>query len=47
MHFGRLTDRDTVGDLKAIAGYIDESIRELLDIAGAGASDSEPSPQFV
>ena len=47
MHFGLLGDSATVEDLDAIGGYIDESIQELLDIAGAGASDSEASPQLV
>ena len=39
--------REAVEDLDSIGGYIDESIQELLDIAGAGASDSELSPQLV
>jgi diacylglycerol O-acyltransferase len=47
MHFGLLADSVVVEDLDAIGGYIDESIQELLDIAGAGASDSEVSPQLV
>jgi WS/DGAT/MGAT family acyltransferase len=47
MHFGLLADSATVEDLDAIGGYIDESIQELLDIAGAGASDSAVSPQLV
>ena len=47
MHFGLLADSETVEDLDSIGGYIDESIQELLDIAGAGASDSEVSPQLV
>jgi WS/DGAT/MGAT family acyltransferase len=45
MHFGLLADRETVGDLDSIGGYIDESIQELLDAAGASAD--EPSPQLV
>jgi WS/DGAT/MGAT family acyltransferase len=45
MHFGLLADRDTVGDLEPIAGYIDESIQELLE--AAGASTDERSPQLV
>jgi diacylglycerol O-acyltransferase len=47
MHFGLLADSEAVSDLESIGGYIDESIQELLDIAGAGASDSEASPQLV
>jgi WS/DGAT/MGAT family acyltransferase len=47
MHFGLLADSATVEDLDTIGGYIDESIQELLDVAGAGASDSEASPQLV
>jgi hypothetical protein len=47
MHFGLLADSAAVPDLETIGGYIDESIQELLDIAGAGASDSEASPQLV
>ena len=45
MHFGLLADSGTIEDLDSIGGYIDESIRELLDIAGAGTT--EASPQLV
>jgi WS/DGAT/MGAT family acyltransferase len=45
MHFGLLADRDVVVDLEQIAVYIDESIRELRDLADA--SNPEVSPQLV
>ncbi len=45
MHFGLLADSEAVPDLDSIGGYIDEAIQELLDIAGAGAT--EASPQLV
>jgi hypothetical protein len=45
MHFGLLADADAVDDLDSIAGYLDESIQELLE--AAGASTGEPSPQLV
>ncbi len=38
MHFGLLADRDTVDDLEAIAGYIEESIEELLAAARVASS---------
>jgi hypothetical protein len=45
MHFGLLADRRAVEGLDSIAGYLDQSIQELLD--AAGASSDEPSPQLV
>jgi hypothetical protein len=45
MHFGLLADREAVDGIDSIADYLDESIRELLD--AAGASTGEPSPQLV
>ncbi|HEY5054274.1 MAG TPA: WS/DGAT domain-containing protein, partial [Solirubrobacterales bacterium] len=45
MHFGLLGDREVITDIEQIAGYMDESVKELLD--AAGASPSEVSPQFV
>jgi diacylglycerol O-acyltransferase / wax synthase len=45
MHFGLLADAAAVDGLDSIAGYLDESIQELLD--AAGASTDEPSPQLV
>jgi hypothetical protein len=46
MHFGLLADREAVRDLDLIADYLDESIRELLDAAGA-SSDANLGPQLV
>src|SRR5262249_13050861 len=46
MHFGLLADSDTVDDLESIAAHIDESIQELLDIAGTSA-DANLGPQLV
>jgi diacylglycerol O-acyltransferase / wax synthase len=46
MHFGLLADRGTVSDLDSIAGYLDESVKELLEIAGESAPAS-PQPQPV
>ena len=46
MHFGLLADREAVDDLDSIADHLDESIRELLDAAGA-SSDANLGPQLV
>ena len=46
MHFGLLADRETVEDLDSIAGYLDESVRELLDISGQSV-DAKLGPQLV
>jgi WS/DGAT/MGAT family acyltransferase len=45
MHFGLLADREAVDDLDSIAEYLDQSIQELLD--AAGASTGEPTPQLA
>jgi WS/DGAT/MGAT family acyltransferase len=43
VHFGLIADRAVVGDLDAIAGYMDQSVSELLDAAEGGASSEEPA----
>jgi diacylglycerol O-acyltransferase / wax synthase len=42
MHFGLLADSGTIDDLDSIGEYIDASIQELLDIAGAGTTEARP-----
>ena len=46
MHFGLLADRETVEDLDSIAGYLNGSVQELLDISGQSV-DVELGPQLV
>ncbi len=46
MHFGLLADSGTIDDLDSIGGHIDDSIQELLDVAGASA-DANLGPQLV
>jgi diacylglycerol O-acyltransferase len=46
MHFGLLADRETVEDLDSIAGYLDDSVQELLDISGQSV-DAKLGPQLV
>jgi WS/DGAT/MGAT family acyltransferase len=45
MHFGLLGDREAIDGIEEIAAAIDESVLELLDVAGAGAA--EQSSQLV
>jgi WS/DGAT/MGAT family acyltransferase len=37
IHFGLLADREAMGDLEEIAGYVDDAVQELLDAAKANA----------
>ena len=46
MHFGLLADRETVDDLDAIAGYIDESSRSCSTSPGRRLG-LRASPQLV
>jgi WS/DGAT/MGAT family acyltransferase len=43
INFGLIADREAIDDLEQIAGYIDESVNELLAAAETGAS-GQPTP---
>jgi hypothetical protein len=45
INFGLIADREAIDDLEQIAGYIDESVNELLAAAEAGSGRPTPVAQ--